>query len=145
VTKLNLKSKNKKQKEKRESYSTEFKLDAAEKYFSRKKLSASLTPRHLSYELRYKGSRVSYSTFKRWIREYENLNKVESQKRLRSVPGKFPEVETRLVSYLTFRKLRFSTDKCGLSYQLICAKAREIADDLLKDLLKIPNLEVYKK
>ena len=76
MTKLKLKNKNKKQKEKRESYSIEFKLDAVEKYFSRKKLNSSLTARYFSYELCYKGSRVSYSTFKRWIREFENLKTV---------------------------------------------------------------------
>jgi hypothetical protein len=61
-----------------------------------------------------------------------------ADKKQRYRPGKFPEVEKRLIEFIDCRLQNYQEDKCGLSWHYMHHKADEIAKSCLQeDQLKI--------
>eukprot|EP01042_Synura_sphagnicola_P015816 gene15816-20032_t len=117
----------------RESYTVRDKIAMVKKY---KSVSPPISIRRFSMQFG-----IPANTFKHWIVAYgngvpEDLGSLESQSRRRIRPGKFPDVENKVVDFLKTR----DPDGPKVDSQIL----RDMVDQWAKELLNEKDLEEFK-
>ena len=77
----------------------------------------------------YKENIFSRAAFSTWMKAWNdgNLKYETCTGRKKQKKGSFPEVEEKLVEYITFRQENYKSDKCGLSWFYLQQKAKDYA------------------